>query len=349
MELKNLRTFQAVVDRGSYQRAAEALGYAQSTITAQIQQLEEELGVPLFQRAGRRMVLTQVGEQVLVQARELLRAADRLLQLGREGQGLSGSLRTDMAETLLCYQMQPVIQRFRRLAPRVRLIIQSRNCQQIAENVRSGACDLGVGYDMDWCREALEVEQLGEYEVILLASPEFRHPDFITSGQRKPVSLVTDEPDSIFRRRLEDYLRARDIILDHTLELWSIETIKRCVMSDLGFTYLPRFAAREELASGRLIELEAPISGVRFPALCARRRDRWVSPAMELFMELLREELCRDQPNRRRKGTMLPSLPGRSRMEKETCSKSRPQPDPSSSSCQERATSSGSLRNTPQP
>ena len=48
MELRNLRTFQAVVDRGSYQRAAEYLGYAQSTVTAQIQQLEEEMGVPLF-------------------------------------------------------------------------------------------------------------------------------------------------------------------------------------------------------------------------------------------------------------------------------------------------------------
>ena len=52
MELKNLRTFQAVVDQGSYQKAADALGYTQSTVTVHIQQLEEELGVPLFQRAG---------------------------------------------------------------------------------------------------------------------------------------------------------------------------------------------------------------------------------------------------------------------------------------------------------
>ena len=85
MELKNLRTFQAVVDRGSYQRAAEALGYTQSTVTIHIQQLEEELGLPLFQRTGRRMVLTQTGERFLPQARELLLAADRLAQIGQEG------------------------------------------------------------------------------------------------------------------------------------------------------------------------------------------------------------------------------------------------------------------------
>ena len=291
MELKNLRTFQAIVDRGSYQRAAEALGYTQSTVTIHIQQLEEELGLPLFQRTGRRMVLTQMGERFLPQTRELLLAADRLAQIGQEGREPSGVLRVDMAETLLCYQVQPVIQKFRRLAPQVRLVIRSRNCLDIAENVRSGACDLGVGYDMDWSRDVLEVEPMGAYEVILLAAPQFAHRDFTTPGQRKPVSLVTDEPDSIFRRRLEDYLRKRDITLDATLELWSIETIKRCVMSDLGFTYLPRFAAREELGRGLLLELESPVSGVRFPALCARHKRRWVTPAMELFMHLLRENL----------------------------------------------------------
>ena len=291
MELKNLRTFQAVVDQGSYQKAADALGYTQSTVTVHIQQLEEELGIPLFERVGRGMALTQVGRQALIQARELLLAADRLSRLGQERQAPSGTLRVDMAETLLCYKTQPVIQKFRKLAPQVRLIIRSRNCLDIAENIRSGACDLGVGYDMDWSRDMLEVEPMGEYEVILLASPEFCHPDFVTRGQRKPVSLVTDEPDSIFRRRLEAYLRARDITLDATLELWSIETIKRCVMSNLGFTYLPRFAAQGELKDGRLIELAAPISGVRFPTLCARHKNRWVTPAMELFIALLGENL----------------------------------------------------------
>lgn len=291
MELKNLRTFQAVVDRGSYQKAAEFLGYTQSTVTIQIRQLEEELGVPLFERVGRRMVLTQVGQQALTQARELLQAVDRLAQVGQTGQSPTGTLRVDMAETLLCYRMQPVIQKFRRLAPQVRLIIRSRNCLLIPENVRTGACDLGVGYDMAWNRQVLEVESMGEYEIVLLASPDFAHPDFTTPGQHKPVSLITDEPDSIFRRQLEEYLRERDITLDATLELWSIESIKRCVMSNLGFTFLPRFAAQEELAQGRLIELEAPISGIRNPTLCARHKNRWVTPAMGLFMDLLREHL----------------------------------------------------------
>lgn len=290
MELKHLRTFQTVVDRGSYQRAAEALGYTQSTITVQIQQLEADLKVPLFERSGRRMRLTEPGAQALSQVRELLAAAERLAELGRKDAAPAGTLRVDMAETLLCYQMQPVIRAFREQAPQVRLILRSCNCMRIPENVRTGVCDLGIGYDMDWNREALEVEPMESYDLILLASPDFAYPDFVTPGQYKPVSLITDEPDSIFRRQLEAYLREREITLDVTLELWGIETIKRCVMSNLGFTFLPRFVAREELERGTLVELPIPISGPR-QTLCARRKGCWVSSAMDLFLRLLRENL----------------------------------------------------------
>ena len=93
MELKNLRTLQAVADRGSSQKAAEFLGYTQSTVTVHIQQLEAELGIPLFQREGRRMALTQAGERALSLARDLLLAADRLAQIGQEDRDPSGVLR----------------------------------------------------------------------------------------------------------------------------------------------------------------------------------------------------------------------------------------------------------------
>lgn len=292
MELKNLRTFQAVVDQGSYQRAAEFLGYTQSTITIQIQQLEEELGVPLFERVGRRMVLTQVGERALTQARELLQAADRLAAVGQEGRVLTGTLRVDMVETLLCYQIQPILQAFRERAPQVRLVLRNRTCLKISENLRDGSCDLGVCYTMDWNRDVLHIETLNATsQVLLLAAPNFAQPDFVTPHQRKSTCLIIDEPDSLFRRQLEEYLRERDIVLDETIELWSTEAIKRCTMSNLGFTFLPRSVVREEMASGRLVELSAPISGVRNPVLCVRHKNRWVTPAMALFMDLLREYL----------------------------------------------------------
>ena len=291
MELKNLRTFQTVVDQGSYQRAAEYLGYTQSTITFQIQQLEEELGVPLFERVGRKMALTEAGERVLPQARELLLAADRLVEQGRDNRTPTGTLRVDIAETLLCYRMQPVIRAFRERAPQVRLIIHSSNCVDMAENVRTGAFDLCLGYDINWKREILEIRTIGDCELLLLASPDFGQMDLTAPGGYRPASRITGGTGSIFHLLLDKYVRELEIELDTTLELWSIEGIKQCVMSGLGFTYLPRFVVEEELADGRLVEMEAPISGASIPALCAWRKGRWVTPAMELFSDLLRENL----------------------------------------------------------
>ena len=84
MDIKCLRTFQAVVACGTYAKAADQLGYTQSTVTVHIKQLERDLGLPLFERIGRRMVLTQKGAEALAQAAEIIAAADRLAALGTE-------------------------------------------------------------------------------------------------------------------------------------------------------------------------------------------------------------------------------------------------------------------------
>ncbi len=166
-----------------------------------------------------------------------------------------------------------MIKSFRQRAPKVRLVLHNRSNVFAAESVREGTCDLGLIYTAEWYRDILIAEETGlTMEVVLVAAPEFAHPDFITPHQHKPVSLITDETDSLFRRRLEHYLFEKDITLEETVELWGTEAIKRCVMEDLGFAYLPRVAVEAELADGRLIELDAPISGVTYPCLpCATK------------------------------------------------------------------------------
>jgi len=290
MELRNLRTFQMIVDQGSYQKAAELLGYTQSTVTAQIQQLERELGMPLFERIGRRMVLTQFGESTLEKARTLLQLSEELLYM-RKGEGVSGVLRVDMAETLLCYRMQPVLREFRAKAPQVKLIIRSPNYLNIAENVRNGSCDLGVGYSMDWHCDPFLVENLGVAHMALLASPDFPYYDFDEPNQNLAATFITDEPESTFRTSLESHFRQKEIKLEHTMELWSIETIKRCVVSNLGFTYLPRFIAKAELESGLLREIPFSMTDTPSQVLCIRHKNHFLSPAMELFIQILREHM----------------------------------------------------------
>lgn len=294
MELRTLITLKTIVEEGGYQKAADKLGYSQSAITAQIKQLEEELHIKLFERLGRNMRLTQQGQLVVAKAEEMMILARQIESIGKTAAELNGTLQIEIAETLLCHKMLPVIRAFRAAAPNVCLSIRMNNCLSIAHSVKMGSCDLGIDYDTDCYDNMFETKVLGQYELILVGSPLLKETDFITPFQKKSVSFVIDEPDSIFRLKLENYLRQNKIELEATIELWSIETIKRCVIENLGITFLPRFAAQEELEKGLLVELPCPINHTVTTAQCIWHKNRWISPEMALFLKLTGELLSKD-------------------------------------------------------
>ena len=83
----------------------------------------------------------------------------------------------------------------------------------------------------------------------------------------------------------------KSIILDHTIELWSIPTIKNLVKSSVGISYLPTFAVEKELQNGQLVEIETELTDARISAVCGYNSSKWVSPAMELFARLIADHL----------------------------------------------------------
>ena len=93
----------------------------------------------------------------------------------------------------------------------------------------------------------------------------------------------------IFRQIFEQYLREKNIILDHTIELWSIPAIKNLVKSEVGISFLPEFTVREELEQGELEIVRTDLGRPVLSAVCAYHRNKWVSPLMRLFMDLCEE------------------------------------------------------------
>ena len=118
MELKYLQTFLTVVETGSFTKAAEKLNYTQSTITFQMGQLEQALSTQLFEKIGRRMVLTKAGEQLGPYAIDVMRSVDRLRCFEGDLANCQGDLRLGVAETQLCYRVPAVAGEFCRRAPR---------------------------------------------------------------------------------------------------------------------------------------------------------------------------------------------------------------------------------------
>lgn len=93
MEIKYLNTFKAILETGSFQKAAERLNYAQSTITLQMQLLEQELSVKLFEKIGRKMKLTQAGKELIPYVDNVIEAVQQMENYGKDSQELTGSLR----------------------------------------------------------------------------------------------------------------------------------------------------------------------------------------------------------------------------------------------------------------
>jgi DNA-binding transcriptional LysR family regulator len=108
-------------------------------------------------------------------------------------------------------------------------------------------------------------------------------------NQKINTSLIINEIESIYRKILESYFFDNNIFLNNTIELGSIEAIKKCVASNLGISFLPRFTVEEELENGKLKELNVGCSDAKITAIYAYHKNKWISPAMSLFIELVKE------------------------------------------------------------
>lgn len=291
MELKYLRTFKTIIDEGSFQNAAERLNFSQSTVTFQIQQLEQSLSVKLFERIGRKMAVTQAGKEILPHIDAILDEVASIERYGKDVRDLGGELTVSMPETLLTYKSQRALKRFREEVPRVRLSLQMHNCFVIRDQILSGVVDCGFHYDVGGYNNSIHREKIAEYEIALVCSPELRERDFITKHRRKDVSLITAERDNVYYIMCSRYLSERDIVLNGVLELGSVEAIKRSVASNIGIAALPRFTVEDELAKGELHEIETKMRDRRVSVLCAFHKNKWMSPAMERFILLMKDTL----------------------------------------------------------
>ena len=289
MELKYLHTFRVIVEEGSFSKAAERLHYTQSTITFQIGQLEQELSTRLFEKIGRKMVLTKAGEHLIPYVDEVLSSVDKLRNFEEDLTECQGDLRVGVGETLLCYHLPPILKAFHRQAPKARLFLRSMNCYDIRDELIAGSLDLGIFYNcVGGFGTSLATYPFGQYSLALIASAatQKQHPDFIQADQQIPIPFVINEPACVFRQIFERYLREKSIMLDHTIELWSIPTIKNLVKNDVGVSYLPRFSVQEELEEGSLLEIPTELSDVTITAVCGHHKNKWISPLMQLFINL---------------------------------------------------------------
>ncbi|MEY8484189.1 LysR family transcriptional regulator [Lachnospiraceae bacterium 48-21] len=293
MNTKNLVTFKTVLEVGSFQKAADKLGYTQSTVTFQIKQLEEELALKLFEKIGRRMELTQAGKDIMPYVDMILQGTEQISNYGKSLSEISGSLKLAIPDSILIYNMQPFMQAFTHEAPNVQLIVNSIQSGEINPSIADGTADIGINCEKDSYPDSVVHKKLGKYKAVLVASPFANNNllDFITPHQRKPISLICNEPDGYYQLDMDKYLSEKDILLNPPMKVQSIEAVKRCVMNNLGIAVVPTYSIGEELKNGSLMPVKTELDEKTYDSFYIYHKNKWISPQMELALDLLEKYL----------------------------------------------------------
>lgn len=183
MELKHLATFRSVADHLSFTQASERLHLAQSSVSAQIKALEEDLGVRLFDRIGRKTVLTEPGQKLYEYARHMEELSREIRSELASDSDRQSRLTVRVPETLAAVYMPSIIERFCHHHPRVRLTFINCTDRQLKEELNSGRIDLAFLMTDTIHLKDVHVRFLKDIGLEMVASP--LHP----LAQKKEIAL----------------------------------------------------------------------------------------------------------------------------------------------------------------
>lgn len=292
MDLKQLATFRAVAEARSFTKAAEALAYAQSSVTAQVQALEQELGVKLFERLGRRVALSDAGLRLLPYAERLAELMEEAATMARGGEGATGTLRVGTPESVTTYRLPPFLAALTAKAPGVRLAFRAGSCAEHRASLASGELDAAFLLEPWAERPGLALVALGEEPIVLVARPQHA----LAQGPVQPedlrsATLLLTESGCSYRELFERQLGQGGVRPASVVEFHSVEAIKVCAKAGLGVAFLPEMTVQAEVAAGALVRLDWQGEGMAMQLQLAWHEAKWRSPALLALLAAARETL----------------------------------------------------------
>ena len=291
MNLDRLRTFRALAEMLHVRRTAARLHLSQSAVSQQVAALEDELGVPLLERIGRRVFLTPAGRVLADEAGRVLAALDRAVEAVRaHGADEAGLLRLGASTTPGVYLVPQALGSLRTSLPGVDVSFRIANSSTIERGLVDNELDLGiVGEEIT--REELFQIPLAEDQIVAVVAPSLAQLGArrrVRPSRLREWPLLAREAGSATQRVVDAALARVGARTAPAFELPSPEAQVRAAAAGLGVAFVSRHVAAHDLSAGRLIEIA--IAGVRLvrPIEAAYHRDKRVTPAMKRLMELVR-------------------------------------------------------------
>jgi len=289
MNPHHLRTFLAVRRHRNYTRAAEEVFLTQPAVSRQMRQLEEELGVRLFEQIGKTLHLTDAGETLAVEAGKLLGAMERTAEAVRSCRSAErGSIRIGASTTPGFYLLPDLLGQFHRRFPKVALHYTVENSLRIEQMLVRNELDLGfVGANLS-SRE-LDLKPLVEDEIVCFTSPSHRLAKVrrIAPSSLEEEMWIIREKGSATRLLFEDWLLSRKGAIRKSIELTCPETCKALVRAGIGISFMSVYGLRSEIRAKYLVKIPVTEMSLKRPIFLARHSEKRNSPVMESFLAIV--------------------------------------------------------------
>lgn len=293
MDVHQLKSFKTIVEKGNFQDAANELNYSLSAISYQIQQLENELKFPLFEKIGRRMFPTELSLKLIPHIQKIEDELAQIKQLNSKTDSIEGAINIAVSDSLLTYILQPILKEFLEKAPHVEMKLKVKNCYETQKDILQNSIDLGIHYQVNGYDSQIRTIDLAKFDVGIMVSTNFPETErnFDKKNQTKHCSIINNDPNSVYQGFFEKHLTDKNIKVGKTIELWSIEAIKKSIINNLGIACLPRFVVQEEVNKKQIIQITSKTFHPTITMIAAHHSNKWVSPAMRLFLEILEKRM----------------------------------------------------------
>lgn len=292
LTLERLRVFLAVAECQHFTKAALSLGLTQSAVSASVAGLEEDIGLRLFHRIGRRVELTVEGDLFRIEANRVMDAAKQAEAVAGEISGLArGKLTVMGSQTVTTYWLPSRLHDFRTDHPGIETTLGMGNTEQVVQSVLNGSCDIAV-VEGRVEEKDLSVEIVAHDRMACVVGREFASLALrpLDRNTAAGLSWVLREPGSGTRAMTLDLLVSFGLETGDCrsiLELPGNEAVRVAVEAGAGASVLSRLVAAPGLAAGSLVELSCPLPVRSFSLL--RHRERHISRAARAFIPYLTE------------------------------------------------------------
>jgi LysR family transcriptional regulator, low CO2-responsive transcriptional regulator len=304
MTLGQLRTFLAVVQAGSIRGAARVLVVSEPSVSAAVATLGRELGVPLTERTGRGIRLTEAGRVFASYAATMLGLADRATRSAREAGGRPGHIRVAAVTTAGEYVLPPILAAFLHQQPDLEVTIDVGNRDSVFAQLLNEEADLALG-GRPPDDGPIQGEPFLDNPIVIVGRPDHplaSRPSFDARHLSGETWLLR-EPGSGTRQTTETFLAGNGVEPESVMNVGSNGAIKRAAELGLGVTMISTDAVRSELSTGQLALLPAQGTPLRRSWYALLSKDVLLPPSAKLFLEFLRSptaasRVTRDQPAR---------------------------------------------------